>query len=194
MWMNHSPSPYVIVASLPVECFLISTCGEAAAGPAACAVPAPVKAHATATVIARGRKAPARERVLEGGAILFGIIQPACGPVNWPGLLVAINQRCYDGPDDGASGLLSHRRQRLPLPRLLRSSRSLHLDGASDECRLRVHNDAAEDHSRAPPRVPGGRVRREGAHPPAREVQGVQGTPAADAGRAVAADPLHPSG
>src|SRR5437016_3204773 len=92
MWMNHSPSPYVNVASLPVECFLISTCGEAAAGPAACAVPAPVKAHATTTVIARERKAPARERVLEVAIIrtdlrLAGIIhgatwpsKPACPP------------------------------------------------------------------------------------------------------------------
>src|SRR3989454_11711346 len=92
MWMNHSRSPCVIVASLPVECFLISTCGAATAGPAACAAPAPVKAHATATVIARERKAPARERVLEVAIItadlrLAGIIhgatlpsKPACRP------------------------------------------------------------------------------------------------------------------
>src|SRR5207249_773166 len=105
MWMNHSPSPYVIVASLPVECFLISTCGEAAAGPAACAVPAPVKAHATATAITREKKAPACERVHEVGVIVVSIIQPSCGPVN---LLVPINQRCYDGLDDGASGPLPH--------------------------------------------------------------------------------------
>src|SRR5207249_11279103 len=85
MWLNHSPSPYVIVASLPVECFLISTCGEAAGGPAACAVPAPVEAHAIATVIARDRKEPARERVLEVATIttdlrLAGIIHGAAWP------------------------------------------------------------------------------------------------------------------
>src|SRR5712691_1407274 len=85
MWMNHSRSPSVIVASLPVECFLISTCGEAAAGPAACAVPAPVKAHATATVIDRAKKAPAYERVLEVAIItvdlrLAGIIHGATWP------------------------------------------------------------------------------------------------------------------
>src|SRR5438128_10497406 len=83
--MNHSASPYVIVASLPVECFLISTCGEAAAGPAACAVPAPVKTHATATVIARERKQPARQRVLDVAIItadlrLAGILHGATGP------------------------------------------------------------------------------------------------------------------
>src|SRR2546422_4271506 len=57
---------------------------------------------------------------------------------------------------------------------LLCASRSLHHNGGSDECRLRVHHDAAEDHPRAPPPVPRRGVRREGAHPPARGVQGVR--------------------
>src|SRR5260370_29058639 len=98
--MNHSPSPYVIVASLPVECFLISTCGEAAAGPAACAVPVPVKTHANAAVIARKRKAPERESVREVRVSISGIIQRSPGPVNQ---LVPTNTPCYDGPDDGTS-------------------------------------------------------------------------------------------
>src|SRR2546428_14097532 len=103
--MNHSLSPSVIVASLPVECFLISTCGAAAARPAGFAVPVPVKTHANAAVIARERKAPERECVREVSVSMSGIIQPSPRPVNQ---LVPTNMRCYDGPDAGASGLLPH--------------------------------------------------------------------------------------
>src|SRR2546422_10125677 len=90
--MTHARSRYVTLAALPVECFLISGCGAATAGAAGCAAPAAVKAHATAAVIARERKAPARERVLEVAIItadlrLAGIIhgatwpsKPACPP------------------------------------------------------------------------------------------------------------------
>src|SRR6058998_1980735 len=70
-------------------------------------------------------------RLISAWQVLYMALR---GPAN---LLVPLNQRCYDGSDDGASGPLPHRRQRLPLPGFLRSSRSLHLDGASDECRLR---------------------------------------------------------
>src|SRR5260370_39747427 len=101
--MNHSPSPYVIVASLPVECFLISTCGEAAAGPAACAVPRPVETHANAAVIARKRKAPERERVRAERVSISGIIQPSPEAGNQR---VPTNTLCYAWPEHGNSGPL----------------------------------------------------------------------------------------
>src|SRR2546428_8693976 len=110
--MNHSLSPSVIVASLPVECFLISTCGEAAAGPAACAVPVPVKTHANAAVIARERKAPERECEREASVIMSGIIQPSPRPENH---LSPTTIPSYDGTDDGLPGHHPHRRHCLPL-------------------------------------------------------------------------------
>src|SRR2546428_11222870 len=90
--MNHTRALYVAVTSLQAECLFISTCAAATDGPADCAAPAPVKAHAAATVIARERKAPVRERFVEVAIItadlrLAGIIhgatwpsKPACPP------------------------------------------------------------------------------------------------------------------